>query len=260
MDMHGKKGIIMGVANKFSIAYGISEQLNKNGAELAFTVASDYFKEKVEPIINEQFNGGHIEVCDVSKPDEIARAFSAIKNKIGKIDFIVHSIAFSDKNELRGMFVDTTRDNFLNTMNISVYSFVEVCKCSQAVFGERGGSILALSYYGAEKVVQNYNVMGVAKSALESSVRYAAADLGQFGIRINAISSGPIKTLASSGIGGYSGILGYTRSIVPLHKDVSLECVGNAAVFLLSDASAEITGEVLHVDCGFNIMGLHKKD
>ncbi len=253
--MNGKKGIVMGLANRFSIAYGISEQLFKNGATLAFTVASDYFKEKIKPIVAEQFGDGVIEICDVTTPGEIERAFTSIKKQIGTIDFIVHSIAFSDKNELKGMFVDTTRDNFLNTMNISVYSFIEVCKCSQDMFGDNG-SIVALSYYGAEKVFPNYNVMGVAKSALESSVRYAASDLGKFGIRVNAISSGPIKTLAASGIGGYSKILGYTRDVTPLHKDVSLENVGNAAVFLLSDASAAITGETLYVDCGFNIMGM----
>ena len=253
--MNGKKGIVMGLANRFSIAYGIADQLSKNGAELAFTVASDYFKEKITPIVEEQFDNGVIEVCDVSSPGEIARACAAIKDKIGKIDFIVHSIAFSDKNELKGMFVNTTRENFLNTMNISVYSFIEVCKCSVDIFNETG-SIIALSYYGSEKVFPNYNVMGVAKSALESSVRYAASDLGKFGIRVNAISSGPIKTLAASGIGGYSKILGYTRDVTPLHKDVTLENVGNAAVFLLSDASAAITGETLYVDCGFNIMGM----
>lgn len=257
MVMNNKKGIIMGLANRFSIAYGIAEQLSKNGAELIFTVASDYFKEKITPIVEENFKGSMIVVCDVSKDGEIERAFNEIHNSVGSVDFIVHSIAFSDKNELKGKYVDTSRENFLNTMNISCFSFTETCKYAQKIMNpENGGSIVALSYYGAEKVFPNYNVMAVAKAALENSVMYAASDLGIMNIRVNAISAGPIKTLASSGVGEFSKILDYNRQTSPLKRSVTQEDIGKAAAFLLSDMSSGITGEILYVDCGCNIMGM----
>lgn len=255
MIMSGKKGIIMGMANKFSIAYGIAESLRDNGAELIFTVASDYFKEKIQPIVSEEFPESPIFVCDVSMDGAIEKTFSEIKNNCGEVDFIVHSIAFSDKNELKGKYTDTTRTNFLNTMNISCFSFVETCKYAEKIMNENG-SIIALTYYGSEKVFPNYNVMGIAKAALEASVRYAARDMGAKGIRINAVSAGPIKTLAASGVGEFSKILEYNRTVSPLKKGVTQKDIGNTATFLLSDMSSAITGEIIVVDCGCSIMGM----
>jgi enoyl-[acyl-carrier protein] reductase I len=244
------------MANRFSIAYGIAKDLQANGAEVVFTTASEYFKEKIQSIVEEDFKGAHIYTCDVSSDGAIAQSFQDIQNDQGKQDFIVHSIAFSDKNELKGRYIDTTRENFLNTMNISCFSFVEICKHSEALLREEGGSIMALSYYGSQKVFPNYNVMAVAKAALETSVRYAASDLGGSNIRVNAISAGPIKTLAASGVGDFSKILEYNRCTSPLKRGVTLDDVGKAASFLLSDLSSGVTGEVLYVDCGCNIMGM----
>lgn len=246
----------MGMANRFSIAYGIAENLRANGAEIVFTVASEYFKEKIKPIVEEDFGDSPIYICDVSSDGSIAETFQTIEKDRGKQDFIVHSIAFSDKNELKGKYIDTSRENFLNTMNISCFSFVEICKYSKIVLNEEGGSIMALSYYGSQKVFPNYNVMAVAKAALETSVMYAASDLGENNVRVNAISSGPIKTLAASGVGDFSKILEYNRHTAPLKRGVTLEDVGKAAIFLLSDLSSGITGEILYVDCGCNIMGM----
>ncbi len=246
----------MGMANKFSIAYGIAEKLKNEGAELIFTVANDYFKEKITSIVEEDFKNSAIFVCDVTKDGEIERVFNEISASCGKVDFIVHSIAFSDKNELKGRYIDTTRDNFLHTMNVSCFSFTEACKYSTNVLKEEGGSIITLSYYGSQKVFPNYNVMAIAKAALETSVIYAASDLGKHNIRVNAISAGPIKTLAASGVGDFSKILDYNRNISPLRKSVTKEDVGGAAAFLLSDLSSGVTGEILYVDCGCNIMGM----
>ncbi len=255
MIMQGKKGIIMGMANKFSIAYGIARSLKENGAELIFTVASEYFKEKITSIVEKEFENSKIFVCDVSMNGEIEKTFEKIQTKCEKIDFIVHSIAFSDKNELKGKYTETSRENFLNTMNISCFSFVETCKFAEHIMNENG-SIIALTYYGSEKVFPNYNVMGVAKAALESSIRYSARDLGEKGIRVNAISAGPIKTLASSGVGEFSKILEYNKSISPLRRNITQEDVGNTALFLLSSMGSGITGETVIVDCGCSIMGM----
>ena len=252
--MHGKKGLVMGLANKFSIAYGISESLKKQGAELIFTAQTEYFKEKIIDIA-QKFGGHDVLLCDVSKEGEIENTFTQIMKEIGTIDFIVHSIAFSDKNELIGKYYNTTRANFLNAMNISCYSFTEVCKYAQQLM-PNGGAIVTMTYYGSEKVVPNYNVMALAKSALETSVRYLADDLGEFGIRVNGISAGPIKTLASSGVGEFSKILQYERNRSPLKRNVTREDVGDACTFLLSDLASGITGEIIHVDCGCNTIGV----
>lgn len=254
MIMQGKKGLIMGMANKFSIAYGIAESLNSQGAKMAFTAQTDYFKDKISDIAS-SFGGYEIILCDVSKDGEIEKAFDEISKKVGSIDFIVHSIAFSDKNELTGKYYNTTRANFLNAMNISCYSLTEVCKHAQKLM-PNGGSIVTMTYYGSEKVVPNYNVMALAKSALETSVRYLADDLGEFGIRVNAISAGPIKTLAASGVGEFSKILQFERNRSPLQRNVTQKDIGDACTFLLSDLAAGITGEIVHVDCGCSTIGV----
>lgn len=254
MIMNGKKGLILGMANKFSIAYGIAESLKAQGAELIFTAQTEYFQNKISDIAKE-FGGHDVIICDVIKDGEIERVFSEIAEKVGPIDFIVHSIAFSDKNELMGKYYNTSRDNFLNAMNVSCFSFTEVCKHSQKLM-PNGGSILTLTYYGSEKVVPNYNVMALAKSALETSVMYLADDLGEFGIRVNSVSAGPIKTLASSGVGEFSKILEYDRNRSPLKRNVNQKDIGDACTFLLSDMSSGITGEIMHVDCGCSTIGV----
>lgn len=254
MIMEGKKGLIMGLANKFSIAYGISESLKKQGADLVFTAQTDYFKNKISDIAND-FGGHEVVICDVSQDGEIEKAFDRILNEVGPIDFIVHSIAFSDKNELTGKYYNTSRANFLNGMNISCYSFTEVCKHAQKLM-PNGGSLVTMTYYGSEKVVPNYNVMALAKSALETSVRYLADDLGEFGIRVNSISAGPIKTLAASGVGEFSKILEFDRNRSPLKKNVTQKDIGDACTFLVSDLSSGITGEIVHVDCGCSTIGV----
>ncbi|MDR0640492.1 MAG: enoyl-ACP reductase [Holosporales bacterium] len=258
MLMDGKVGLIMGLANKFSIAYGISESLRKAGARLVFTSQTEYFKSKISEIAAD-FGGHEVILCDVSQDGDIERAFDSVVSAIGKIDFIVHSIAFSDKDELTGKYYNTTRANFLNAMNISCYSFTETCRHAKNILNE-GGSIVTLTYYGSEKVVPNYNVMALAKAALETSVRYLAEDLGEFGIRVNAISAGPIKTLAASGVGEFSRILSYDRQRSPLRRNVTQQDIGDACTFLASDMSAGITGEILHVDCGTNIIGVKFDD
>lgn len=246
-------GIIMGIANEYSIAYGIAKVLNTDDTELIFAVQSDRFKQKMADI--EDFKNNKVFICDVTQEDAVEKLFSNIKTVNGSIDFVVHSIAFSDRKELQGKYYDTSRSNFLNAMNISCYSFTEVCKYAKDVMPQ-GGSILTLSYYGAEKVVPNYNVMGVVKAALESSVRYLASDLGEFNIRVNAISAGPIKTLAASGVGGFSKILDYEKNKSPLGRNVTKDDIGRACAFLLSDFATGITGEILHVDCGSNTVGV----
>ncbi len=246
-------GVIMGMANEYSIAYGIAKTLTECNTKLIFAVQSDRFKQKIADM--EEFKNSEVFVCDVSQEGDIEKLFDVIRNLYGSIDFVVHSIASSDRKELQGKYYDTSRGNFLNAMNISCYSLTEVCKYAKEVM-PNGGSILTLSYYGAEKVVPNYNVMGVVKAALEASVRYLASDLGEFNIRVNAVSAGPIKTLASSGVGGFSKILEYEQNRSPLGRNVTKDDIGKACTFLLSDFASGITGEIIHVDCGSNIVGV----
>ncbi|OIN87557.1 MAG: enoyl-[acyl-carrier-protein] reductase [Alphaproteobacteria bacterium CG1_02_46_17] len=252
--MTGKKGLIMGVANDRSIAWGIAKALHAQGAELAFTYQGDALEKRVRPLADEV--GSTIVVpCDVTDESSIDSTFKAIEDKWGKLDFVVHAIAFSDKAELDGLYLDTTRANFLKTMDISVYSFTAVCQRAVPLMKE-GGSLLTLTYYGAERVMPHYNVMGVAKAALEASVRYLATDLGKDNIRVNAISAGPIKTLAASGIGDFRYILKWNELNSPLKRNVTIEDVGNSGLYLLSDLGSGVTGEVLHVDAGYHTVGM----
>ncbi|MCA1366645.1 MULTISPECIES: enoyl-ACP reductase FabI [Ensifer] len=256
--MNGKRGVIMGVANNRSIAWGIAKALSEAGAEIALTWQGDALKKRVEPLAQElgAVMAGH---CDVTDLGTIDAVFSTLEEKWGKIDFVVHAIAFSDKDELTGRYLDTSRDNFARTMDISVYSFTAVAARAERIMND-GGSMLTLTYYGAEKVMPHYNVMGVAKAALEASVRYLAVDLGNRGIRVNAISAGPIKTLAASGIGDFRYILKWNEYNAPLKRTVSIEEVGNSALYLLSDLSSGVTGEVHHVDSGYHTVGMKAVD
>jgi enoyl-[acyl-carrier protein] reductase I len=256
--MAGKRGVVMGVANDHSLAWGVSQTLAAQGAELAFTYQGDSLLKRISPLAAELGSDFTIE-CDVSKDGDIQSAFATIAQKWGKIDFVVHAIAFADKNELKGHYRDTSRGNFLNSMNISCYSFTETCR-EAAKYMPDGGSILTLTYYGAEKVVPHYNVMGVAKAALEASVRYLAVDLGADHIRVNAISAGPVKTLAASGIGDFRYILKWNQCNSPLHRNTTLEDVGGAGVYLLSNLSAGVTGEIHHVDSGYHVVGMKAVD
>lgn len=256
--MKGKKGVIMGVANNYSIAWGIAKACAEQGAEMAFTYQGDAFKKRVEPLAAEIGVKTLID-CDVSNMDSLDRTFAQIEKEMGQIDFLVHSIAFSNKEELKGRYVDTTLENFLNSMNISCYSFTAVMKRAAPLMKE-GGSAVTLSYYGAEKVMPFYNVMGVAKAALESSVRYLAMDLGQDNIRVNAISAGPMRTLAGSAIGGARKTFKYNSVSAPLRRNVDLEELGSTGVYLLSDMSSAVTGEIHYVDCGFNVVGMCPAD
>jgi enoyl-[acyl-carrier protein] reductase I len=252
--MDGKKGIIMGVLNEYSIAWAIAKKLKEQGAEIAFTYANDAVKKRLLPLA-ESLGSDMIFECDVTKSETIKSTFDGIKTKWGKIDFLVHAIAFSDKTELNGKFLDTTLSNFLKTMHISCYSLVETCQHAVPLMND-GGSIITLSYYGAQKVLPNYNVMGVAKAALESSVRYLAEDLGGDKIRVNAISAGPIKTLAASGIGDFSNILNWNAENSPLRRSVAQDEVAGSSLYLLSDLSSGVTGEIHYVDAGYNIIGM----
>ncbi|MCB9964067.1 MAG: enoyl-ACP reductase FabI [Rhodospirillales bacterium] len=252
--MDGKKGLIMGVANDRSIAWGIAKALAEQGAELAFTYQGDALEKRVRPLA-ESIGAKVLVPCDVTDEASIDRAFSTVAEEFGQLDFLVHGIAFSDKNELDGLYLNTTRDNFLRTMDISVYSFTSVCQRAVPLMKE-GGSLLTLTYYGAERVMPHYNVMGVAKAALEASVRYLAADLGPQNITVNAISAGPIKTLAASGIGDFRFILKWNELNAPLRRNVTIEDVGSAGLFLLSPLGAGVTGEVLHVDAGYHTVGM----
>lgn len=256
--MAGKRGIILGVANNRSIAWGIAKACADRGAELAFTYQGDALKKRVEPLAEEigAFVAGH---CDVTDGDSIDACFAAIENKWGKLDFLVHAIGFSDKEELTGRYVDTSHANFLKTMDISVYSFTAVAQRAEKLMTD-GGSLLTMTYYGAEKVMPNYNVMGVAKAALEASVQYLAVDLGPKNIRVNAISAGPIKTLAASGIGDFRYILKWNEYNAPLRRTVSIEEVGDSALYFLSDLSRGVTGEVHHVDSGYHVVGMKAVD
>jgi enoyl-[acyl-carrier protein] reductase I len=256
--LKGKKGLIMGVANDKSIAYGIAKAAYAQGAELAYTYQGEILKKRVEPIAQETGSDLLFE-CDVTNLESLDNIFSELEKKWGKLDFLVHSIAFSKKEELKGRYADTTLDNFLLTMNISCYSFTAVVNRAEKLMKD-GGSILTMTYYGAKKVMPHYNVMGVAKSALETSVQYLAMDLGPQKIRINAISAGPIKTLAASGIGDFRYILKWNEYNSPLRRTVTIEEVGNTAAFLLSDMSSGTTGQIIYVDGGYNVIGMKAVD
>ncbi len=256
--MAGKRGLIMGVANNRSIAWGIAKACADAGAEIALTYQGDAFRKRVEPLADDL--GAHLAGhCDVTDMESLDGVFDGIAAKWGKLDFVVHAIAFSDKDELTGRYVETTRDNFLRTMDVSVYSFTAVAKRAEALMAD-GGSLLTLTYYGAEKVMPHYNVMGVAKAGLEASVKYLAVDLGAKGIRVNAISAGPIKTLAASGIGDFRYILKWNEYNSPLKRTVTIEEVGDSGLYLLSDLSRGVTGEVLHVDSGYHVVGMKSVD
>jgi enoyl-[acyl-carrier protein] reductase I len=256
--MTGKRGLIMGLANDKSLAWGIAQQLRETGAELAFSYQGEALAKRVKPLA-EQLGSDFIFDCDVSDMAALDTAFAGLAERWPTLDFVVHAIGFSDKNELRGKYVDTSLDNFLMTMNISAYSFVAVAKRARAMMPD-GGSLLTLSYYGAEKVVPHYNVMGVAKAALETSVKYLAMDLGPENIRVNAISAGPIKTLAASGIGDFRYILKWNELNSPMRRNVTIDDVGGAGLYLLSDLSSGVTGEIHHVDAGYNVIGMKAED
>lgn len=256
--LKGKRGLIMGVANDRSIAWGIAEAAAASGAELAFTYQGDALKKRVEPLA-EKIGASLVLPCDVTDEGSVDEAFSAIEAEWGQIDFVVHAIAFSDKNELDGLYLNTSRENFARTMDISVYSFTAVAQRAAPLMKE-GGSLITLTYYGAEQVMPHYNVMGVAKAALEASVKYLAADLGKDNIRVNAISAGPIKTLAASGIGDFRFILKWNEFNAPLKRNVTIGDVGNAGLFLLSELGSGVTGETLHVDSGYHTVGMMAVD
>jgi len=252
--MAGKRGLIMGVANARSIAWGIAQALDAQGAELAFTYQGEALKRRVDPLAA-QLGSDLVVECDVSDGAAIDAAFAAIGEKWGRLDFLVHAIGFSNKEELKGRYLETSPENFAMTMDISVYSLTAVAQRAEKLMTE-GGSIVTLTYYGSEKVMPNYNVMGVAKAALECSVKYLAADLGPKNIRVNAISAGPMKTLAASGIGDFRQMLHWTEDNAPLRRNVTMDDVGGAGLYLLSDLSSGTTGEIHHVDCGYNVLGM----
>lgn len=256
--MDGKRGLIMGVANKQSMAWGIAQACSEQGAEMAFSYQGDALKKRVGPLA-ESIGCDTILECDVTNEESMDKLFSDLENKWGKIDFVVHAIGFSDKNELRGRYVDTTAENFRMTMDISVYSFTAVAQRAEKIMND-GGSMLTLTYYGAEQVMPHYNVMGVAKAALEASIKYLAEDLGKDGIRVNAISAGPVKTLAASGIGDFRYILKWNELNSPLRRNINIDDVGKSAMYLLSDLSSGVTGENLHVDAGYHVVGMKAVD
>ncbi|MEN2710928.1 enoyl-ACP reductase FabI [Sphingomonas sp. NPDC092331] len=256
--MQGKRGLIMGLANDKSLAWGIAKKLSEQGAELAFSYQGDALLKRVKPLA-EQLGSDTLIDCDVSDMDALDTAFATLEAKWPTIDFVVHAIGFSDKSQLRGKFYDTTLDNFLMTMNISAYSLVAVAKRARAMMPD-GGAILTLTYYGAEKVIPHYNVMGVAKAALEASVKYLAVDMGPENIRVNAISAGPIQTLAARGIGDFNYILKWNELNSPLRRTVTIEDVGGAGLYMLSDLAAGVTGEIHHVDSGYNVIGMKAED
>ncbi len=256
--MHGKRGLIMGLANDKSIAWGIAQAVAEQGATLAFSYQGEALKKRVEPLAGSIGMTEMIE-CDVASEESLDALFAHLKSVWGSLDFVVHAIGFSDKNELRGRYVDTSRQNFLMSMDISVYSFTAVCQRAAAMMGP-GGSLLTLTYFGAEKVMPHYNVMGLCKAALEASVKYIAEDLGKDGIRVNAISAGPIKTLAASGIGDFRYIMRWNELNSPLRRNVTQEEVGKAALYLLSDLGSGTTGENLHVDAGYHVVGMKAID
>ena len=256
--MSGKKGLVMGVANDRSISWAIAKKAYEYGAELAFTYQGDALGKRVIPL-GESVGSNIILPCEVSEASSIKNVFEKIKNEWDKLDFVIHGIAFSDKEELKGQYIDTTRSNFTNTMEISVYSFTEVSKFAVPLMNE-GGSLLTLTYYGSERVMPHYNVMGVAKAALEASVRYLAVDLGSKNIRVNSLSAGPMKTLAASGIGDFRYILKWNELNSPLKRNVTQDDVGGAGVYLISDLSTGVSGENHHVDCGYHVVGMKSVD
>ena len=256
--MLGKRGLIMGVANDRSIAWGIARTLHKHGAELAFTYQGEALAKRVKPLA-ESVNSSMVFPCDVTDDESIDQVFASIGRSWDGLDFVVHAIAYSDREELKGQFLNTSRDNFVHSLDISCYSFTAVAQRAVPMM-RKGGSLLTLTYYGAERVMPHYNVMGVAKAALEASVRYLASDLGEHSVRVNALSAGPIKTLAASGIGDFRYILKWNEFNSPLRRNVSLDQVGNAALYLLSDLSAAVTGEVHHVDSGYHTVGMMAVD
>ncbi len=256
--MQGKRGLIMGLANDKSLAWGIAKKLAEHGAELAFSYQGDALAKRVKPLA-ESLGSDFLLECDVSDMAALDTAFDRLKERWDTLDFVVHAIGFSDKNELRGKYVDTSLENFLMTMNISAYSLVAVTKRAVAMM-PNGGSILTLTYYGAEKVVPHYNVMGVAKAALETSVKYLANDLGPQNVRVNAISAGPIKTRAASGIGDFRYILKWNELNAPLRRNVTIDDVGGSGLYFLSDLSSGVTGETHHVDAGYHVVGMKQED
>ncbi len=252
--MAGKRGLIMGVANDRSIAWGIARMLADHGGSLAFTYQGDALEKRVRPLAK-QVGSDFVVPCDVTDRDNMDHLFSEIAERWGTLDFVVHAIAFADKDELKGQYLDTSRDNFLRSLDISCYSFTDVCRRAAPLMTD-GGSLLTLTYYGAERVMPHYNVMGVAKAALEASVRYLAVDLGGRSIRVNAISAGPIKTLASSSIGDFRYILKWNELNSPLKRNVTIDQVGGAGLYLLSDLGSGVSGEIHHVDSGYNVVGM----
>ena len=252
--LQGKRGLIMGVANDRSIAWGIAKTVAAHGAELAFTYQADVLERRVRPLA-ESLGSSLLMRCDVTDDNSLSSTFTALQNNWDSIDFLVHAIAFSDKNELTGKYLETSRTNFALTMDVSCYSFTAVAQRAAKMMND-GGSMLTLTYYGAERVMPHYNVMGVAKAALEASVRYLAVDLGDRGIRVNAISAGPIKTLAASGIGDFRYILKWNELNSPLRRNVGLEEIGGAGLYLLSELGSGVTGEIHHVDCGYHTVGM----
>ncbi len=256
--MRGKRGLVMGVANQRSLGWGIAKACRAHGAELAFTYQGEALKRRVEPLAQEVC-GLVVGDCDVAVPASIDAVFANLQSTWGGIDFLVHAIAFSDRNQLDGRYVDTTAENFVKTMLISCYSFTAVAQRAEKMM-PKGGSLLTLTYYGSEKWMPHYNVMGVAKAALEASVRYLAADLGTKNIRVNAISSGPIKTLAASAVGDFRYILKWNEGNAPLRRNVTIDEVGESGAYLLSDMSRGVTGEVHHVDAGYHIVGMKHPD
>ncbi|NJM30975.1 MAG: enoyl-ACP reductase FabI [Rhizobiales bacterium] len=256
--MKGRRGLVMGVANDHSIAWGIASELHKQGADLAFTYQGEAFGKRVKPLAD-SVGSNLLLSCDVEDTETVDEVFATLKREWGSIDFLVHAIAFSDKNELKGPYADTTRDNFVRTMVISCFSFTEIAKRAAAIM-PNGGSLVTLTYGGSMRVMPNYNVMGVAKAALEASVRYLAADYGPKGIRVNAISAGPMRTLAGAGIGDARAMFNYQQAHAPLRRAITLEEVGGAGLYLLSHLSGGVTGEVHYVDSGYNIISMPRPE
>jgi enoyl-[acyl-carrier protein] reductase I len=256
----GKRALIFGVANERSIAWGITQVLHEHGARCALTYAGEVIEKRARPL-GESVNADFILPCDVTSPEQVSALFEAVREEWGGLDILIHSIAYANREDLDGRFMDTSRDGFLKAMEVSAYSLVNLVRHAEPLMREGGGgSVLTLTYYGAEKVIPNYNVMGVAKAALEASVRYLAADLGPQNIRVNAISAGPIKTLAAAGVAGFRKMLGYAETQAPLRRNVDQEEVGKTALWLLSDWSSGVTGEVVYVDAGYNIIGVPDPD
>lgn len=254
MLLKNKKGLIIGVANNMSIAWGIAKMAHEQGAELAFSYQGEVLKKRVNPLA-ESIGAKIVVECDVTNDESIDNMFSVVEKNFGALDFVLHAVAFSDKNELSGRCVDTTRNNFKQTMDISCFSLIAIAQRAEKIM-PNGGSIATLTYYGAEKVIPNYNVMGIAKAGLETAVKYLSADLGSKNIRVNAISSGPIKTLAASGINDFKAMLNYSEENTPLRRNVTTEDIAGTGVYLFSNLSSGVTGENIHVDCGYHIIGM----